>query len=69
MRLLDRELRRSLPDLPHGTFERRARWAAMIALRLLADHERQVARSSTAAPTTQVLDEITTTLVALLAAP
>ncbi|TFV64279.1 TetR/AcrR family transcriptional regulator [Geodermatophilus sp. DF01-2] len=69
LRWMHRELRTLLPDLPAATFRRRSEWASLIAFRILAEHERQLAAGTEqAAPTGVVVPELVTTLVALMTA-
>lgn len=68
LRHMHAELRKLLPGLSDEAFERRSRWVAMITLRVLADHERQVSEA-TGADTEQVVAELLATLTALLRAP
>lgn len=70
VRFIHRELRRLLPDAPARTFTRRLRWMAQISLRVLADHEREVAEGIRGtAPVEQVVADLKVTLEALLRAP
>lgn len=70
VRFVQRELRRLLADAPASTFGRRLRWMAQISLRVLADHEREVAEGARgAAALEQVLADLLVTLEALLRAP
>jgi len=68
LRYVNRELRRLLPEVSAGTFERRMRWVAEIALRALADLERESA-AGTAPPVDEVVSDLLLTLEALLLAP
>lgn len=69
LRSMSRELRKLLPHLSAATFRRRSRWMAIIAFRILADHEYQVATAHQPPSTAAVVDELVTSLVALLQAP
>lgn len=65
-----RQLRWMLPSLSSQVFERRMRWVARVSLRLLADHEQELAiRPETAASTGEVLADLVEMMVALLEAP
>ncbi|MER7012770.1 TetR family transcriptional regulator [Saccharopolyspora sp. NPDC000359] len=69
LRYMARELRKRLPHLSGRTLRRRSRWMAIIAFRVLADHERELAaatRRNRAPSTNQVVEELVDTLVALL---
>ncbi|SEK70716.1 regulatory protein, tetR family [Blastococcus sp. DSM 46786] len=70
LRWMRRELRALLPGQSAATFRRRSQWAALIAFRILAEQERQLAAGDDGAePTEQVVGELVATLVALMTAP
>src|SRR4051812_24378272 len=69
LRWMRRELRALLREQSAATFRRRSEWASLIAFRILAEHERQVATGNDQAPPTGVVvQELVTTLVALMTA-
>ncbi|WP_067180580.1 TetR/AcrR family transcriptional regulator [Microtetraspora niveoalba] len=64
------ELRLRLPGTPAAVFERRTRWMAAIVVRVLADHERQLASSEgSAVPLDEVVSDLVVSMAALLRAP
>lgn len=65
---MGRQLRQLLPRLSPATFRRRNRWIAIIAFRILADHEYRVATADHAPSTETVVEELVTGLVGLLTA-
>ncbi|MDP5181856.1 helix-turn-helix domain-containing protein [Blastococcus sp. BMG 814] len=70
LRWMRGRLRALCPSQSAATFRRRSQWAALIAFRILAEQERQLASGDDrAAPTEQVVGELVATLVALMTAP
>lgn len=70
LRWLQRELGERFPGASAVTSARRQRWMAQVSLRVLADHERELAGSGRrVAPLTEVVDDLLTMVVALFEAP
>ncbi|MFF4772771.1 TetR/AcrR family transcriptional regulator [Microtetraspora fusca] len=65
-----KRLQSRLPDLPQEVFERRTRWMALTVIRVLADHERQLAVSDGPVATLgDVVADLVESMSALLRAP
>ncbi|KRF21199.1 hypothetical protein ASG90_02040 [Nocardioides sp. Soil797] len=67
---INRNLGALLSDLPRDVRRRRMRWMVLIALRVLADHERIAAAPGASRPTaTAITPDLVDTIAALLTAP